>query len=108
MFSATDGIQHALFCHLLQTVPDLAPMLWHSGGTIAALLYEIVSIYGLIHPPTLTATDSNRVCNSRALLQCVASHPETRSPFLAVSPPRRTRLRWAGETIDETAETVRP
>lgn len=29
-------------------------------------------------PPTLTAHQSNRVCNALALLQCVAFHPETR------------------------------
>ena len=28
------------------------------------------------------AHQSNRVCNALALLQCVASHPETRSTFL--------------------------
>lgn len=31
---------------------------------------------------TLQAHQSNRVCNALALLQCVASHPETRSAFL--------------------------
>lgn len=84
-----------------ESVPDLAPMLWHSFGTIAALLQvrasarsgpvpvqtvadfslwlqEIVNIYPSINPPTLTAHQSNRVCNALALLQCVASHPETR------------------------------
>ena len=30
----------------------------------------------------LQAHQSNRVCNALALLQCVASHPETRSAFL--------------------------
>ena len=43
---------------------------------------EIVSIYPLLSPPSLTAHASNRVCNALALLQCVASHPETRSLFL--------------------------
>merc|ERR1711975_51953 len=33
-------------------------------------------------PPSLTAQASNRVCNALALLQCVASHPETRTLFL--------------------------
>lgn len=66
---------------------DLAPILWHSYGTVAALLQEIVSIYGLLSPPTLTAHASNRVCNALALLQCVASHPETRSLFLAAHVP---------------------
>jgi CCR4-NOT transcription complex subunit 9 len=62
--------------------PDLAPMLWHSFGTVAALLQEIVSIYPALSPPSLLAAASNRVCNALALLQCVASHPETRSLFL--------------------------
>ena len=58
---------------------------WHIIlGTIAALLQEIINIYPAINPPTLTAHQSNRVCNALALLQCVASHPETRSVFLQV------------------------
>ncbi|KAH7678881.1 CCR4-NOT transcription complex subunit 9 protein [Dioscorea alata] len=61
---------------------DLAPLLWHSFGTIAALLQEIVSIYPALSPPTLTPVASNRVCNALALLQCVASHPDTRILFL--------------------------
>lgn len=61
---------------------DLAPILWHSFGTISALLQEIVAIYPSLSPPQLTAHASNRVCNALALLQCVASHPETRTLFL--------------------------
>lgn len=63
--------------------PDLAPMLWHSVGTITALLQEIIAIYPALAPPTLTAQASNRVCNALALLQCVASHSETRALFLS-------------------------
>ncbi|XP_025096020.1 CCR4-NOT transcription complex subunit 9-like isoform X1 [Pomacea canaliculata] len=70
-----------------EVVPDLAPMLWHSFGTIAALMQEIVNIYAAINPPILTASQSNRVCNALALLQCVASHPETRSSFLQAHIP---------------------
>lgn len=62
--------------------PDIAPILWHSYGTIAALLQEIVSIYPLLSPPALTPGVSNRCCNALALLQCVAAHSETRSLFL--------------------------
>jgi CCR4-NOT transcription complex subunit 9 len=47
-------------------------------GVMAALLQEIVSVYPMLNPPTLTGHASNRVCNALALLQCVASHPETR------------------------------
>lgn len=70
-----------------EVVPDLAPMLWHSFGTIATLLQEIISIYPAINPPNLTAHQSNRVCNALALMQCVASHPETRSAFLSAHIP---------------------
>lgn len=78
---------------------DLALVLWHSFGMCArplplprllirflgimpALLQEIVSVYPLLTPPNLTAHVSNRVCNALALLQCVASHSETRQLFL--------------------------
>jgi CCR4-NOT transcription complex subunit 9 len=67
--------------------PDLALLLWYSHGTIAALLQEIIAIYPMISPPTLSATASNRVCNALALLQCVASHPDTRSLFLLAHIP---------------------
>lgn len=62
--------------------PGLSGVLWHSFGTIAALLQEIVAIYPHLSPPALTAHASNRVCNALALLQCVASHPDTRQLFL--------------------------
>lgn len=79
---------------------DLALVLWHSfgghpnymastfftdgghPGVMAALLQEIVTVYPLLYPPALTAHASNRVCNALALLQCVASHSETRQLFL--------------------------
>jgi CCR4-NOT transcription complex subunit 9 len=80
---------------------DLALVLWHSfggffvlsrwcgdwtglvrAGIMPALLQEIVSVYPLLSPPNLTAHVSNRVCNALALLQCVASHSETRQLFL--------------------------
>lgn len=128
-----------------EVVHDLAPMLWNSFGTTAALLQEIINIYPAINPATLTAHQSNRyfngefnyfsltcllestlktmlfplfvlfetiesrlktcgfqlnilmslfytflffrVCNALALLQCVASHPETRSQFLLAHVP---------------------
>jgi len=67
--------------------PNLAPYLWHSFGTMSSLLQEIVSIYPMLQPPSLTAHASNRVCNALALLQCVASHPETRTLFLKAHIP---------------------
>lgn len=82
---------------------DLALVLWHSfgmsssnplledpdlvsEGIMPALLQEIVSVYPLLSPPNLTAHVSNRVCNALALLQCVASHSDTRQLFLNGAP----------------------
>ena len=45
-------------------------------------MQEIISVYPLLMPSSLTAAASNRVCNALALLQCVASHNETRQLFL--------------------------
>jgi hypothetical protein len=67
-----------------EAFPDLAPMLWHSCGTIAALLQEIVSIYPMLSPPTLTAGASNRVCNALALLQ-VGLFDDSISPWSSSS-----------------------
>jgi len=80
---------------------DLALVLWYSfgmwvrmseggscllipccSGIMPVLLQEIVLVYPLLSPPNLTAHASNRVCNALALLQCVASHTETRQLFL--------------------------
>lgn len=89
--------------------PQLALILWHSfgestskdsiksyhsqtlsradtyfaTGVMTSLLQEIISVYPLLNPSQLTAAASNRVCNALALLQCVASHNETRSLFLS-------------------------
>ncbi|PUZ68402.1 hypothetical protein GQ55_2G024700 [Panicum hallii var. hallii] len=65
-----------------EMLPDLASLMWHSFGTMIVLLQEIVSVYPALSPPTLSASVSNRACNVLALLQSVASHPETRIPFL--------------------------
>ncbi|CAG8501449.1 10734_t:CDS:2 [Acaulospora colombiana] len=66
---------------------NLALILWHSFGVMAALLQEIVSVYPLLSPPALTTQISNRVCNALALFQCVASHNETRGLFLSAHIP---------------------
>ncbi|ODV85711.1 hypothetical protein CANARDRAFT_197886 [[Candida] arabinofermentans NRRL YB-2248] len=66
---------------------DLALVLWHSFGVMTSLLEEIVTVYPLLSPPNLNIPSSNRVCNALALLQCVASHPDTRTPFLNAQIP---------------------
>jgi len=69
-------------CQQKDYYPDLALYLWHSPGTIAALLQEIISLYPQLSPPSLTAIVTNNVCNVLTLLQSLASHNETRSLFL--------------------------
>lgn len=70
-----------------EQVPELALVLWHSFGVMTSLLQEIISVYPLLNPSQLTAAASNRVCNALALLQCVASHNETRGLFLSAHIP---------------------
>jgi CCR4-NOT transcription complex subunit 9 len=65
-----------------EQVPELALVIWHSFGVMTSLLQEIISVYPLLNPSQLTAAASNRVCNALALLQCVASHNDTRQLFL--------------------------
>jgi CCR4-NOT transcription complex subunit 9 len=76
-----------------EQVPELALVLWHSFGVMTSLLQEIISVYPLLNPSQLTAAASNRVCNALALLQCVASHNETRGLFLNGMCPHQV-LSW--------------
>lgn len=46
-----------------------------------------MSVYPSLSPASLTITASNRICNVLALLQCLASHPETKSLFLKAQIP---------------------
>ena len=72
---------------LRESCPNMALMLWYSVGSIAALLQEVISVYPLLNPPVLPTAASNRVSNSLALLQCVASHSITRKQFLEAQMP---------------------
>lgn len=66
---------------------DLAMVLWSSFGVMTALLQEIISVYPMLSPPKLNNQLSNRVCNALVLLQCVASHPETKTAFFQAHIP---------------------
>lgn len=66
---------------------DLAIVLWSSFGVMTSLLNEIISVYPMLSPPTLSNQLSNRVCNALVLLQCVASHPDTKNLFLQAHIP---------------------
>lgn len=65
----------------------VAPLIWHSFGTIAAIIQEITDIYPFVNPATLTNYQSNRACNALNILNAVAAHKETRGPFLAAGIP---------------------
>ena len=73
--------------HKRESLSDLALYIWYSTGTIASLLQEIINTYQLLSPPKLTIEKSNKACSVLALFQCVASHPETRHPFLQAQIP---------------------
>lgn len=66
---------------------DLAVVLWSSFGVMTSLLNEIISVYPMLQPQMLSNNLSNRVCNALVLLQCVASHPETKNLFLQAHIP---------------------
>ena len=81
-----------------ETVPDLAVVLWSTPGTssvlliylqgiMAVLLQELLAVYPLLSPPTLSSQASTRVCNVLALMQSIASHPSTRRQFLDAQIP---------------------
>jgi len=65
-----------------ESFQQLALYLWHSVGTLAILLQEIVAIYPLLSPQTLSQPVSYKVCNVLGLLQCLALHQDTRALFL--------------------------
>ncbi|CAL5021208.1 unnamed protein product [Urochloa decumbens] len=57
------------------------------GNALVELSKEIVSVYPALSPPTLLASAATRACNALALLQTVAAHPLTRTPFLKARIP---------------------
>ncbi|KAL4439327.1 hypothetical protein ABPG74_016990 [Tetrahymena malaccensis] len=66
---------------------NLAPLLWHSNGTIALLIDDIVSVYSQLAPNVLTQAVSTQVCSVLGLLQCLALHPETKPHFIKAHIP---------------------
>lgn len=70
-----------------EVIPDLGMILWHSFGTVAALIQEIVNVFPNFNPLTLTMQQSHRLCNVLYLLKSVASHPETKTMFAQAQIP---------------------
>ncbi|XP_071725700.1 uncharacterized protein [Rutidosis leptorrhynchoides] len=66
---------------------DMAPWLWYSTGTVTALIQEIISIYPYLSPHKLTPDQSTRVSNAIVLLQCIATHQDTRKLLVKANIP---------------------
>lgn len=86
-----------------EVVPDLAIMLWHTYGVMSILLQEITLVYPALNPPVLSAQQSNRACNALALLQCIASHQDTRASILEANIPL-----YLYPILQATASKTRP
>lgn len=65
-----------------ESIPDLGIILWNTPGAVVSLLHEVIMVYPYLFPPTLNSNASTRVCNALALMQCVASHDESRGFFI--------------------------
>ncbi|KAB2075142.1 hypothetical protein ES319_A07G201100v1 [Gossypium barbadense] len=66
---------------------NLAVLLWNSFGIMSVLLKIITSAYRPLLSNGLTENVVTQVCNAIALFQCVASHPDTRIPFIRATMP---------------------
>ncbi|KAJ1862635.1 RNA-binding protein, CCR4-NOT complex subunit Rcd1 [Coemansia sp. RSA 989] len=89
LFSATNREQAlAELSRRRDQNPDLGVALWNAYGVMTILYQEIIAIYPLLNPPALTMPVSNRVCNSLALLQLVATHEQTRMRLLKANVPQ--------------------
>ncbi len=62
--------------------PNIASLLWHSIGSIAILLQEIIKIYPYLTNMELNQKASEKMCNVLGLFQCIALDPKTRCLFL--------------------------
>ncbi|KAK1418179.1 hypothetical protein QVD17_27321 [Tagetes erecta] len=66
---------------------DMPLLLWNAKNLSYVLLQEISRAYTMLSPPTLNMKDATRVCNALALLQSMASHPDTRMNVVRAKMP---------------------
>ena len=69
-------------------IADLAILLWYSFGSVSILLNEIAAAYSNINLSSpINSHISSRICNALALLQCIATHDETRALLIDANIP---------------------
>ncbi|XP_039021240.1 uncharacterized protein LOC120153327 [Hibiscus syriacus] len=76
-----------ILCKNRHTCENLAILLWNSFGTMKVLLEVITSAYRPLLSDTITDKAVTQVCNAIALLQPVASHPDTKMAFVRATMP---------------------
>ncbi|XP_052489789.1 cell differentiation protein rcd1 [Gossypium raimondii] len=92
-FQVLNSKKWLLICNLFFSLQNglaydnLAVLLWNSFGTMSVLLKIITSAYRPLLSDGLTERAVTQVCNAIALFQCVASHPDTRIPFIRATMP---------------------
>lgn len=70
-----------------ETFPDFACYIWYSFGTMSAIISEIVSIYPALANNNVSSIQSHQICGCLTLMQCVASHPQTKHHFFSAQLP---------------------
>ncbi|KAL6143914.1 hypothetical protein ACLB2K_054609 [Fragaria x ananassa] len=93
---------------LKDQLPEVALLLWHTCGIMFVLLKEITGVYNLISTPNLSQEVSNRVCDTITLFQqCIASHLDTRKPFIRAYLPLYLYPFISTESRDKPHEYLR-
>ncbi|KAL3699703.1 hypothetical protein R1sor_017725 [Riccia sorocarpa] len=81
--------------------------LYHSSGTIAVLLQEIISAYDKYNRKDLKVRASKRLSNVLTLLQTIAAHEETRWPLVKAGIPNYLSPFIMATYTEEVYENIR-
>ncbi|CAH1444789.1 unnamed protein product [Lactuca virosa] len=66
---------------------EMAVLIWNSKNVSFFLLQEFCKAYKLLSPPALGMKEATTVCNAVALLQSMASHPDTKMGIVRAKMP---------------------
>ncbi|KAL3688058.1 hypothetical protein R1sor_014367 [Riccia sorocarpa] len=81
--------------------------LYHSSGTVAVLLQEILSVYNTFNCKDLKVRASKRLSNVITLLQTIAANEETRWPLVKAGIPNYLRPFIMATYTEEVYENIR-